>query len=102
MSWDAGNTPMPVKVERPANGKSLSITATGRSSETDYEKYVPEIEAAIDRFGKIRILLRMIGFHGWDAAALRADSNSTLSRQPDRTGREVITCDVPVPIACGT
>lgn len=64
---------MPVTVQQQASGKILAVTATGKLSTADYQHFVPQIEAAIQKFGKIRIIFRMIEFHGWEVAALWAD-----------------------------
>jgi hypothetical protein len=39
----------------------------------DYDIFVPVIEAMIQKHGRIRIVLEMHGFHGWDASALWED-----------------------------
>jgi hypothetical protein len=51
----------------------LRIDLHGKLSRADYEKFVPETERLIGQYGKIRILVTMHDFHGWDAGALWQD-----------------------------
>jgi len=60
-------------VNEEVHGKVLEIDLHGRLSRTDYEKLVPETERMIHEHGKIRILVKMHDFHGWDAGALWED-----------------------------
>ncbi len=39
----------------------------------DYAKFVPDAERLIKQFGKIRVLMVMRDFHGWDTGALWED-----------------------------
>ncbi len=52
-------------------GKLLEVHLTGKLEKADYEAFVPEFEQAIERQGKVRILVVMTAFHGW-AAGLSA------------------------------
>jgi hypothetical protein len=51
----------------------LYVRLAGKLSSKDYEYFVPKIESAIQEHGKIRIILELIGFHGWTAGALWED-----------------------------
>jgi hypothetical protein len=64
---------MAVQVEETQQGNVVRIRATGRLDGKDYEVFVPVIETMIEKHGKIRILLEMLDFHGWDASALWED-----------------------------
>ncbi len=55
------------------HGKILEINLHGRLNREDYEDFVPETEKLIRRYGKIRILVTMHDFDGWDAGALWED-----------------------------
>jgi hypothetical protein len=39
----------------------------------DYRQFVPVVESAVDKVGKIRLLAQLEDFHGWDAHALWDD-----------------------------
>ena len=64
---------MAVKVEETKQGNAVIVTVTGRLDGKDYDIFVPVVEALIQKRGKIRILLQMCDFHGWDASALWED-----------------------------
>jgi hypothetical protein len=64
---------MAVQVEETQQGNAAVVTVTGRLDGKDYDTFVPVIEAMIQKRGKIRILLQMRDFHGWDASALWED-----------------------------
>jgi hypothetical protein len=60
-------------VDEEVHGKVLKIDLHEKLSRADYEKFVPETERLIGQYGKIRILMTMHDFHGWDAGALWQD-----------------------------
>jgi len=47
----------------------LHLKVTGRLTKEDYARFVPELEAWIERHGRIRILFEMVDFHGWTLSA---------------------------------
>jgi len=61
-------------VDEQVHGKFLEVDLHGKLSRADYERFVPETEELIRKYGKIRILITMHDFHGWDAAALWEDT----------------------------
>jgi hypothetical protein len=56
-----------------AEGRILSVTASGKLSASDYTHFVPQVERMIGDHGRIRVLLRMVDFHGWSLGALWED-----------------------------
>lgn len=52
-----------------SKGKVVGIHASGRLTDLDYQSFIPKIEDRIDEFGKIRLLVDMEGFDGWDLSA---------------------------------
>lgn len=64
---------MSVELVHDGDGKVLMVKARGRLDKEDYERFVPEVERLVQKHGKIRILLDMHDFHGWDAGALWED-----------------------------
>lgn len=64
---------MPVQLESIMNDKVLIIKLSGKLSKEDYHEFLPKIEAAIERQGKIRMLVEMHDFHGWEMGALWED-----------------------------
>lgn len=64
---------MTVMLEQMDTEKMIQVKATGKLTSEDYEHFVPRIEEAIKKFGKVRVLFEMEDFHGWEAGALWKD-----------------------------
>jgi hypothetical protein len=60
-------------VDEEVHGKVLDIDLHGKLSREDYERFGPDTEKLILKYGKIRVLVTMHNFHGWDAGALWED-----------------------------
>lgn len=60
-------------LEEEAGGKLLSLNISGKLSKEDYEQFVPKVEDLIKQHGKIRVLMLMNDFHGWELGALWED-----------------------------
>ncbi|MCM2370240.1 SpoIIAA family protein [Aporhodopirellula aestuarii] len=56
-----------------AEGKIIEVEISGKLSKEAYEAFVPMTEARIKEFGKVRMLVILHDFHGWDAGALWED-----------------------------
>ena len=65
---------MSVELREENDGKILVIHVTGKLAKEDYEHFVPEVDRLVQKHGRIRILFEMHDFHGWEAAALWADT----------------------------
>jgi hypothetical protein len=53
--------------------KVVGFKLSGKLHDEDYKKFVPLVDAAIAREGKVRILAQFHDFHGWDAKAFWDD-----------------------------
>jgi hypothetical protein len=53
--------------------KTLGFKMSGKLSDADYKMFVPLIDAAVAKHGKVRILAQFHDFHGWDLHALWDD-----------------------------
>jgi len=53
--------------------KVVGFKMSGKLHDDDYKKFVPLLDAAIEKQGKIRILAQFHDFHGWDLHALWDD-----------------------------
>jgi hypothetical protein len=53
--------------------KALAFRLSGKLHDEDYKHFVPLIDAAIAREGKVRLLAEFHDFHGWDLHALWDD-----------------------------
>lgn len=62
-----------VKIIEKHAGKIMEVELGGKLTHEDYQLFIPECERMIQRHGKIRILVDMAGFHGWEGGALWDD-----------------------------
>ena len=51
----------------------LGFKMSGKLHDEDYQKFVPAIDAAVAKHGKVRLLAQFHDFHGWDLHALWDD-----------------------------
>jgi SpoIIAA-like len=51
----------------------LAFKMSGKLHDEDYKRFVPLVDNAIAKDGKVRILAQFHDFHGWDAHALWDD-----------------------------
>lgn len=51
----------------------LGFKLSGKLHDEDYKTFVPVVDAAIARHGKVRLLAQFHDFHGWDMQALWDD-----------------------------
>jgi hypothetical protein len=54
-------------------GRVVEVRVAGKLTHDDYREFVPAFERLIKQYGKVRVLLEMADFHGWEAAALWDD-----------------------------
>lgn len=47
----------------------FAFKATGKLTDEDYAQFIPEIEELVQQHGKIKLLLELENFKGWDAKA---------------------------------
>jgi len=64
---------MSVLWQEDQQSKVVEVSVSGKLTKEDYEQFVPVIERRIAEHGKLRLLVRMHDFHGWEAAALWDD-----------------------------
>ncbi len=64
---------MPLHLSEEVREKVLEVHVSGKLDRQDYAKFVPDAERLIKQFGKIRVLMVMRDFHGWDTGALWED-----------------------------
>jgi hypothetical protein len=51
----------------------LAFRMSGKLHDEDYKKFVPLVDNAVAKQGKVRILAQFHDFHGWDTHALWDD-----------------------------
>ncbi len=57
---------MPLKFQE-VKAKIVSVKASGKLTDEDYDEFVPWMEKLIERYGRLRMLFEMEDFRGWDA-----------------------------------
>ena len=55
-------------------GPVLGFKLSGTLHDEDYQHFVPMVEAAIKKHGKVRLLSQFADFHGWDLHAVWDDT----------------------------
>jgi len=60
-------------IDEEVHGNVMEVNLHGRLEREDYQKFIPETERMIREHGKVRILVTMHDFHGWDGGALWED-----------------------------
>lgn len=56
-----------------SSDKVLGFKLSGKLHDEDYNHFVPAIDEAVARQGKVRLLAQFHDFHGWDLKALWDD-----------------------------
>ncbi len=52
-----------------SEGRRVFVKASGKLTDADYKALIPQLEAAIDRHGSIRLLVDMGDLEGWSLQA---------------------------------
>jgi hypothetical protein len=61
----------------------LTVRLGGKLVAEDYEHFVPAVEKIVEQRGKVRLLVEMHDFHGWDLAATWEDTKFGLRHYHD-------------------
>ncbi len=64
---------MSVQLNEDATQHLIEVMVTGKLTGADYDKFAPEMEHFIQQHGKIRMLMDMHDFHGWNGRSLLND-----------------------------
>jgi hypothetical protein len=62
-----------------SSDKVLGFKMSGKLHDADYKTFVPLVDDAIAKHGKVRILAQFHDFHGWDMDALWDDIKFSTS-----------------------
>lgn len=57
------------KIERDSDSSLVKMLVSGKLTHRDYEQCVPQIEAAIEESGPLRIVMELKDFQGWEPRA---------------------------------
>jgi hypothetical protein len=55
-------------------GDAIGFKLSGKLHDEDYKRFVPLVDDAIAKHGKVKMLAQFHDFHGWDAHALWDDT----------------------------
>ena len=69
---------MLVELEEHGGGKTLILHWSGKLGREDYAHFIAEVARAIKAHGKVGLLVRMHGFHGWTMRAVWEDLKLVL------------------------
>jgi hypothetical protein len=72
INW-IGGVARAVEIQERFEGKVVEVSLSGKLTKEAYLRFAPLLENAIRGHGKIRVLVDMHDFHGWDAGALWED-----------------------------
>ena len=56
-----------------SSAKTLAFKLSGKLHDEDYKTFVPAVDAAVAKEGKVRLFAQFEDFHGWDLHALWDD-----------------------------
>jgi hypothetical protein len=60
---------MAIHVNKSKDGQIIEMDVTEKLTDEDYQRFIPEFELEASRHKKLRLLLEMSEFHGWEAKA---------------------------------
>ncbi|MGD8818282.1 MAG: STAS/SEC14 domain-containing protein [Acidobacteriota bacterium] len=61
----------------------IEVNLSGKLHKEDYDTFVPGVEAIIERAGKVRFLMIMHDFHGWDLRSVWEDTKFDMKHHAD-------------------
>lgn len=64
---------MAVNLKQLDDGKVLEVSASGKLTDEDYKRWVPEFERLAKAHGRIGLIFELCGFHGWRVRAMWDD-----------------------------
>lgn len=76
---------MPITLTTSESTPVLEVVVSGKLTHEDFQDLVPEVETMVRRHGKIRVLMDMIDFHGWEVTALWDDARFACQHFRDIT-----------------
>lgn len=62
-----------IRLSHSEESSTLFLEISEKLRKEDYEEFIQVVESMLQKHGKIRMLVEMRDFHGWDAGALWED-----------------------------
>ena len=81
---------MAMEIQEDSEQHIVIVNVTGKLSDQDYKKFIPEIEGVISRLGRVRMLFDMRDFHGWDLGAAWDDLKFGTKHAKDLTRLAIV------------
>lgn len=72
-----------IEIREEGGGDRLVVIASGRLTEEDYRGLAPRLHEAVERHGKLRLLILLRDFEGWTPKALIEDLRFDLRHRKD-------------------
>ena len=72
-----------IELQTAPDSNTVSVTLRGKLRKDDYATFSPNVEELIRQRGKLRMLVEMHDFHGWDMGALWEDIKFDLKHFAD-------------------
>ena len=74
---------MAIKLDEKRGGRLLEVHLSGKLTTEEYGRFVPVVEALMQRHKSIDILIDMSDFHGWELGAIWADTRFAFRHYSD-------------------
>jgi hypothetical protein len=74
---------MAIKLNELNDGKILEVTVSGKLTEEDYQRFIPEFERMARQHRKISMLFEMSEFDGWEVKAAWEDLKLGVKHRHD-------------------
>jgi hypothetical protein len=72
---------MAIHVNDSKDGKVIAVDVSGKLTDEDYQRFIPEFGRQAARHQKIRLLFEMSQFHGWEVKAAWDDLKMGLKHE---------------------
>jgi hypothetical protein len=69
---------MPISLYPKQGSNLLEVVVSGKLAHEDYVRFAPEVDRMVAKHGKVRILMDMVDFHGWEPSALWDETKFTF------------------------
>lgn len=81
-----------LRIEHLNENRVLTLTAGGRLTKEDYEQALPKMEELLEKHGRLRFLIKLENFSGFEPAALWEDLRFDFKHR-DEYGKIAIVGD---------
>lgn len=72
-----------IRMRREPNSRLVYLEASGKLTRTDYDRLLPDLEAALGEAGRVRMLIELTDFRGWEPGAAWEDLKFGIQHRKD-------------------